>query len=511
MNQTYDNNPKPVTATTNYPDLDLTVLITYTGTSGTTYGPSTDAPTNAGIYHIDASIDDTDFEGSTTGTLTVAKAAGTVTLGNTSQTYDGAPKSVTTSTTPLGLTVVVTYTGTSYGPTRTAPTAAGTYSVTAAIDDANYQGTATGTLGIAQAATSMSVASSPNPSAYNSAVTFTATVTPSAATGTVQFYADGAALGSAATISAGQATLANSSLATGSHVITGTYSGDSNYAGSTATLSSSQVVTKATATVSLSHTTQAYDSTPRPVVATTNPVSLTVVITYTGTGGTTYPASTTAPTSTGSYNVNAVVVDTNYAGSTTGTLTVDKGTPTITLASSANPSYFGASVIFTATVSPAPATGSVTFYADGAAMQSKTLASSKASMSTLLLPMGTHVITASYDGDVLFNAGTGTLSPDQVVGRAEASVSLGNLSQTYDGTPRAPTATTDPTGLTVVMTYTGTSGTTYGPTQTAPTNAGTYTVTAMIDDPDLQGSTSGTLTIAPAAATVSLSGVDADI
>ena len=67
--------------------------------------------------------------------------AGTVTLGNLSQTYDGTARSVTATTTPNGLTVNITYNG-----SANAPTNAGSYTVIGTINDANYQGSATNTL-----------------------------------------------------------------------------------------------------------------------------------------------------------------------------------------------------------------------------------------------------------------------------------------------------------------------------------------------------------------------------
>ncbi len=72
--------------------------------------------------------------------------AGTVTLGNLSQTYDGTAKSVTATTTPSGLTVNITYNG-----SANAPTNAGSYTVIGTIADANYQGSATNTLAIGNA------------------------------------------------------------------------------------------------------------------------------------------------------------------------------------------------------------------------------------------------------------------------------------------------------------------------------------------------------------------------
>lgn len=85
------------------------------------------------------------------------------------------------------------------------------------------------------------LASSANPSAFGQPVTFTATVTPSTAsetpTGTVQFSIDGRPFGSPVPLSGGRATSQpTSSLAPGSHTVTATYSGDSNFFGSSASL-----------------------------------------------------------------------------------------------------------------------------------------------------------------------------------------------------------------------------------------------------------------------------------
>ena len=75
-------------------------------------------------------------------------------------------------------------------------------------------------------ASSTVLTASPNPATSGQNVTFTATVTGVAPTGTVQF-ADGAAkLGSPVALNGGVAALATSALAPGSHSITATYAGD---------------------------------------------------------------------------------------------------------------------------------------------------------------------------------------------------------------------------------------------------------------------------------------------
>ena len=78
------------------------------------------------------------------------------------------------------------------------------------------------------------------------------------------------------------------------------------------------------------------------------------------------------------------------------------------------------------------------------------------------------------------------------ISKANASLVLSNLTQTYSGSALTPGYSTTPTGLAV--TWTG-----------APdTNTGSYSVTANINDNNYTGSASGTFVINPAAATVTL-------
>ena len=76
------------------------------------------------------------------------------------------------------------------------------------------------------------------------------------------------------------------------------------------------------------------------------------------------------------------------------------------------------------------------------------------------------------------------------VKKLSGTVVLGSLAQTFDGTSKAATATTIPTGLTVTFTYNGSS--------TVPTAAGSYTVAGTISSASYSGSATGTLVIADA-------------
>ena len=93
----------------------------------------------------------------------------------------------------------------------------------------------------AVAASTTTIQSSGNPSAFGQPVTFTATVTGNSPTGTVQFFDGANALGSVALVG-GVSTLVTSALTVGPHVITATYSGDANNATSTSSALTQSVI-----------------------------------------------------------------------------------------------------------------------------------------------------------------------------------------------------------------------------------------------------------------------------
>jgi large repetitive protein len=339
--------------------------------------------------------------------------------------------------------------------TATAGTAAltvGTHVITATYSgDANYiesNGRLVPDQVVNKIATTTSLASSANPSEFGASVTFTASVAPSGATGTVQFYVDGTTLGSPVNVSSGTATASTAALTVGTHAITATYSGDVTYAGSDGALASDQVVNQAATTTALA-------SSANPSVyganvtftATVAPSAASGTVQFyadgatlgglaTVTGGT--AAVSSASLVAGTHVITAAYSgDGSYAGSS-GVLApnqvVNKAATTTALASSANPSVFGASVTFTATVAPSAATGSVQFYADGALLGSAALSGGKTSVNTAALAVGTHVITATYGGAANYAGSAGSLSPNQVVSASCTAISgLG-----YSFTPTAP-------------------------------------------------------------------------
>lgn len=78
---------------------------------------------------------------SASASVTVNRATAAVVLGGLLRNYDGTPKPVSVTTSPAGLAVAITYDG-----AASAPSALGTYAVLASVTDANYEGSASGTL-----------------------------------------------------------------------------------------------------------------------------------------------------------------------------------------------------------------------------------------------------------------------------------------------------------------------------------------------------------------------------
>ena len=128
--------------------------------------------------------------------------------------------------------------------------------------------------------------------------------------------------------------------------------------------------------------------------------------TFTASGGTaTYTTSALAP---GSHAVTAIYSgDANNYGETSPGFpqTVNRVGTGTTLTSSLNPSNFGQSVTFTATLTGAVnPTGSVTFSLDGgtpvaASSTAFTASGGTATLTTSALAAGSHVVTAHYSGD----------------------------------------------------------------------------------------------------------------
>jgi parallel beta-helix repeat protein/predicted outer membrane repeat protein len=292
--------------------------------------------------------------------------------------------------------------------------------------------------------TTTTLAISTNPSVYGQSVTFTANVSSGSGTptGSVTFYDNGVSIGTASLDGSGNTAIATSSLAAGSHPITATYLGNNTYASSTSAVTT-QVVNQAstTDTISANHNPSVYGQsvTFTITVAPVSPGSGTPTGTYTFyidgklVGGGSLSGGrgqySTSTLSAGTHTLSSDYKgDSNFqASSGSGSQTVNPADTTTTLSSLPNPSVFGQSVTFTATVavvSPGAGTptGTVDFKEGATTVGSGTLSGNTATFSTSSLAAGSHGITATYNGDGSFNASSST-PVTQTVNQASTTLS----------------------------------------------------------------------------------------
>ena len=318
-------------------------------------------------------------------------------------------------------------------------------------------------------ATATTVAAGSNPAVAGAALVLTATVVQSGTTGnggafsgTVTFTDGGTAIGTAAISSAGIATLSVSTLGVGSHTIDASYAGNANYVASTAPPLVETLVYAITTTV--------LASSGSPSIAGA-PVTLTATVTGTGgvPGGSVTFKSGATSLGVGALNAQggasltttalAVGQDTLTAvyggdakdnGSTSAALvqTVQIATSSTTLGTTVNPSSFGASVTFTATIATngGTATGMVTFLDGAVALGTAPVNAGAAVLSTATLAIGAHSITASYGGDADDAASVSSALDEQVqqAGAAtlasSANPSIAGASVSFTATIASPQA-----------------------------------------------------------------------
>jgi large repetitive protein len=495
------------------------IKATYNGDSNFTTSNATLAqvvnkatPTTALV----SSVNPSSFGQSVTFTATVSSSGGTPTG---SVTFTDQTTSQTLGT--------ITLSGGKASATTAALTA-GNHTIQASYNgDGNFTtSTASLTQVVNRAISSTALTSSANPSTFGQSVTFTATVTGSGGTptGSVTFtdQTTSQTLGTV-TLSGGQATVTPPTLTAGSHTIQATYSGDSNVSPNSVTLN--QVVNKANSTTTL--TSSANPSTFGQSVTFTAKVSSsggtpTGSVTFTdlstsqslGTvtlsGG---QASVTPPTLSGGPHVIRAIYggDNNFGGSSVTLLqTVNQASTTMTLTSSVNPSAFGQSVTFTATVasSTGTPTGSVIFsdLNTSQVLGTVTLSGGQAMLTTSALPIGFHLIQARYSGDTNFATNTATLN--QIVGQATTTTALTaspnpstpGQSVTFTATVKVALGSGTPTGTVTFkdgMTVLGTSPLAAGGTATFTTSSltpGSHSITAVYNgDTNFAGSTSAPL------------------
>lgn len=359
------------------------------------------------------------------------------------------------------------------------------------------------------APTTTALTSSPSPSVFGQAVTFTATVTPNAPatgtpTGTVTFSEGQTTLCSAVVLVGGSTDCATAALSVGTHSVTAVYSGDANYVTSTSS-PRSQIVNKAATTTTMTSSPGSPSASGQSVtftaaIAVTAPGSGTPSGTVTFTKGATTLCSNVAVSNskatctTNSLNTGQYTITGTYSGDASFTTSSGSMTQNVSayasstaVASSKSTSVLGESITFTATVTPAAGpgvSGTVTF-TDGATTLCNAVALSgspaTATCSTSSLTVGSHTITATYSGDTNYGQSSGTVA--QTVNKA--------------GTATAVTTSKSPTVWGESATFTATVSVT-APAVSTPTGSVTFTdgATTLCNAVALSGDTASCTTSA---------------
>jgi len=397
-------------------------------------------------------------------TLTVNKAVATITFGQLIFTYNNdIPMPVTVTTIPAGLAVTITYDG-SPDP----PFDVGSYTVVATVVDANYQGTATAIEEIARR--NQTITFNPLPVKTYGDAAFNLTATASSGL-TVTYISSNTAVATISTTKPYKVTIVGA----GTSIITAYQVGNKRW-NDAPPVAQTLTVNKAAGTVTLGSLSATYDGSAKAATATTTPAGRSVTFTYNG--------SATVPIAAGSYSVIGTISDSNYQGSASGTLVIAKTGQTIS---------FGALPAMSYGTAPFNPTATSTSGLAISYTSSNPAVATTSGTTVTIVGVGTTTITASQGGDGNYTAAT-AVPQTLTVGKGTATITLGSLSTSYNSTPRAATTTTMPNGLPVTLTYNGSA--------TAPTAAGSYTVSATVDSPNYQGSSTGTLTIAKGTQTI---------
>jgi len=390
--------------------------------------------------------------------VTLVKATPTATLAvsNSPQTYTGSGEAATVGISVSSVPGAVASILTGGAATQTA---AGTYAVTANFvptDTNNYNtltGLAAGNFVINKATPTATLAVSNSPQTY--------TGSGQAATVGISLSSAPGAVANILTGGAATQTAAGTYAVTANFVPTDT----ANFNTLTGLAAGNFVINKATptATLAVSNSPQTYDGSAKAATVSISASSIPGSVTNILTGG------TATKTNAGTYAVTADFVPTdtgNYnslPGLTAGNFTINKGTPTATLAVNNSPQTYTAS-------GQAAAVGISLSSVSGA--MANILTGGAATQTTA----GTYAVTADFvpTDATNYNSLLGVSAGNFTINKATptATLAVSNSPQTYDASPKAATVALSASSVAGAVANIVTGG------AATQTSAGTYAVTA---------------------------------
>src|SRR5213593_3563036 len=277
---------------------------------------------------------------------------------------------------------------------------------------------------------------------------------------------------------------------TGTCSLTATRAGDANYNASAAVDPATGTPHGASSTTVVSSPAAAQTYTGAPIepctAAATGPGGLNVAVT---------PVTYTSNTNVGTASASATYGgDANHLGSTgTGSFSISQAASTTTVSCPVGPyTYDG--------TAHTPCSATVT----GAGGLSLAPTPSYSGNTNA----GTATASYTFSGDANHTGSSDSKTFDITKAASVTAITVTNA--TYDGSPHGGTAMATGVGglnQSVTVNYAGVSPTSYGPSTTAPTDAGTYRLRATFagDDNHLGSQDAQTMTIAPASSTTAVS------
>ncbi len=528
----YDGNPKPLAVTTTPPGLPT--LVTYNG--------SPTVPNLPGHYTVDAYLDDPIASASASATLVIRNLPATLSITSSTATATGAALTPTFTTVPAGLPVAFVFNG-----AASSVALAGIHSFSASIDHPLYEASASGVFTIVQPALTATGLTgwasniegkvTVSPTAPSSPLLNPNDTTDAFSTNTLQSLFSPITLvnpGDRIVLTGGLQLSVPGVASQGNWFRFGLYDNRgqapgvaTGWLGCTGMVTSLWERTSAPAGTLFSSgsgaTQRNPDSSPAPVstssAATNPPLAFEVTVTRSLTGVVIthllQRLDTTPATTLMRYSFTDTTPNNN------GSVSAAQSVPDPTF----NPTYTAAGFAFARTyIATTGATARFTdvrvAFSPGAPRQEQTItfpppgdrtlgdapfpllaaASSGLPVSFSIVSgpatLAANVLTLTGAGAVTVRAsqtGDATYSPAPVVERTfqvaktPAGVSFTWLAATYDGLPKDASAVTTPPGLTLAYTYDGAA--------TAPTDAGSYTVEATIENAAYAGSATATFVI----------------
>ena len=559
-NQIYNGSSEAVTITSVSPPAAQSLIsVTY---SNATYSQTTNPPTNAGAYSVVSFASDTNYPVSGACTLTITPATTMINVSGTNQAYSGNPQPVTITTTPANLPVVTTYSSSSFTASTTPPTVTGTYLVTASIRESpNYYSATTNAyltiMGVPSINSSTNTIALQGQSfiyqitALNNPTGFSASNLPSGLNldtntgiitgtinqlGTTNFTVSSSNVEGSSTVTIQIVTTNSTYTFTNPGTTNWTCpsnvssikvecwgAGGSGGAASRAGFTSGNAVAGGGAggayaklnSYAVTPGNSYYINVGAGGVSSTNDGA-------TNSGSDSWMNSTNAPSTnilakggaggqTAALTANATKYGKGGSGTASGSIgdIVNAGGSGATSTSTTYGGGGGGSAGVGVNGNSAVAnTGTgATAVTGGGNGGTPNSSSGSGSGQAPTIPPGGGGGGARCANTTTYSGGNG--APGQViitVTNLMATVTLGNLTQTFDGTPKAVNVSSAPSNIPIATNYSGISPTVYPTSSYAPTNAGSYLASALTTNSIYNGSGIGTLTISPLTPSISLTG-----